>query len=116
MLTANGPATIYYTTDGTTPTTSSTVYTTPIIVSQSLSLKFFAVDPLGNAETVKTETYVITGAKVWAWGANTYGRLGDGTNTNRHSPVQTIGLTDMVAVAGGGFHTLAQKSDGTVWA
>ena len=53
---------------------------------------------------------------VWAWGFNTYGELGDGTTTNRFSPVQVSGLTDVVAVAAGLSHGLALKSDGTVWA
>ncbi len=58
-LTTNEPATIYYTTDGTTPTTGSTVYTAPIVISTTTTLKFFAVDGAGNQETVNTETYEI---------------------------------------------------------
>ena len=52
---------------------------------------------------------------VWSWGENLYGQLGDGTNNNnRLTPVQTIGLTDITAIAGGAFHSLAIKSDKTV--
>ncbi len=54
--------------------------------------------------------------KVWAWGRNTDGRLGDGTTTGRTSPVQVSGLTGIVAVAAGDTHSLALKNDGTVWA
>lgn len=50
---------IYYTTDGTTPTTSSSVYTSPISISQDTILKFFATDLAGNQEQVKTENYII---------------------------------------------------------
>ncbi|MGC9030112.1 MAG: RCC1 domain-containing protein [Desulfomonilaceae bacterium] len=53
---------------------------------------------------------------VWAWGYNGYGQLGDGTTTNRLTPVQVSGLTNVVAIAAGGLHSLAKKSDGTVWA
>lgn len=60
-LTANETATIYYTTDGTTPTTSSTVYSGPITISSTTTLKFFAKDSAGNSESVKTETYTIDG-------------------------------------------------------
>ncbi|WP_332908492.1 RCC1 domain-containing protein [Paenibacillus roseus] len=53
---------------------------------------------------------------VWAWGANNYGQLGDGTTIGRTTPVQVSGLTDVIAVAGGNSHSLAVKQDGTVWA
>jgi alpha-tubulin suppressor-like RCC1 family protein len=58
---------------------------------------------------------------VWAWGDNYYGQLGDGTTTNRHTPVQAKGpggagfLSAVAAVTGGMWHTIALKSDGTVW-
>src|SRR5581483_949361 len=29
---------------------------------------------------------------VWAWGANAYGQLGDNTTTERHTPVQVLGV------------------------
>lgn len=32
------------------------------------------------------------GAEVECWGANTYGQLGDGTNTDRNAPVDALGL------------------------
>lgn len=53
---------------------------------------------------------------VWAWGLNNHGQLGDGTATNQTTPVQVVGLTDVVAIAAGRFHSLARKKDGTIWA
>ena len=62
---------------------------------------------------------------VWAWGNNGGGALGDGTTTERHSPVQVLAgacsgcgtfLTGIIAVSAGAGHSLALKSDGTVWA
>jgi hypothetical protein len=41
---------IYYTTDGSTPSTSSTVFANPFTVSSTTTVRFFAVDVLGNAE------------------------------------------------------------------
>ncbi|WP_424186900.1 S8 family serine peptidase [Actinokineospora sp. G85] len=52
----------------------------------------------------------------WAWGANTFGQLGNGTTTASTTPVQVSGLTGVVAVAAAGTYSLALKSDGTVWA
>lgn len=59
---------------------------------------------------------------VWTWGANYNGQLGDNSTTQRNSPVQVKGvggtgfLSNVVAVAGGQSHSIALKSDGTIWA
>ena len=54
---------------------------------------------------------------VWTWGSNEYGQLGTGTNAVRsNAPVKVGTLTNVVAIAGGGYHNLALKKDGTVWA
>lgn len=58
-LTANEAATTYYTTNGSTPTTSSSVYSSPIAISTNTTLRFFSVDTSSNAESPKTESYVI---------------------------------------------------------
>lgn len=56
--TGSGCGNIYYTTDGTTPTTSSPHYSTPINISANTTLNFFAVDSAGNKEFVKAVTYI----------------------------------------------------------
>jgi alpha-tubulin suppressor-like RCC1 family protein len=54
---------------------------------------------------------------VWAWGDDWYGQLGKGTTLDMSNvPVQVSGLTDVVKVAAGVYHSMALKSDGTVWA
>src|SRR5690554_4477585 len=53
---------------------------------------------------------------VWACGLNGNGQLGDGTNTDKNTPVQVSGVTDITAIAAGGDHSLFLKNDGTVWA
>jgi Regulator of chromosome condensation (RCC1) repeat/Abnormal spindle-like microcephaly-assoc'd, ASPM-SPD-2-Hydin/IPT/TIG domain len=59
---------------------------------------------------------------VWAWGGNVRGALGNGSTSPSFVPVQVLGpagtglLTDVSAIAGGHYHSLAVKSDGTVWA
>ena len=51
--------TIYYTTDGSMPTTASRQYVSPIAVSSTTTLKFIAVDTAGNTSPVYAQTYTI---------------------------------------------------------
>lgn len=51
---------------------------------------------------------------VWAWGGNYNGELGDGTTTDRHTPVQVSGITGATAVAAGWGSAYALNGDGTV--
>ena len=54
---------------------------------------------------------------LWAWGHGRYGELGDGTTASKDVPTQeSTGATNWTAIAAGGFHTVALKSDGTLWA
>jgi PKD repeat protein len=63
MSCATGDATIYYTLDGSTPTTGSPIYSAPLIISSSLTIKAkaFRTSPIGSA--VDTETYVLPNIK-----------------------------------------------------
>ncbi|UFS69080.1 M6 family metalloprotease domain-containing protein [Geomonas sp. RF6] len=87
-LVANESATIYYTTNGTTPTTASARYASPIAVPASTTLKYFAVDAAGNVEAVKTSSYVIAGNTV---------PTGTGTSTVTNSYTFTVSGTNVVA-------------------
>ena len=49
----------YYTTDGSGPTTSSTLYTAPITISQTETLRAIAIAPGYTASIPSTETYTI---------------------------------------------------------
>jgi hypothetical protein len=56
-------------------------------------------------------------AKLWAWGYNGSGRLGDNSTTSRLSPVSVVGgYTDWVGISAGRFHTAAVRANGTAWA
>ena len=58
-LTADEPATIYYTLDGSLPNAFSTVYTGPITIATSKVLRYFAKDLAGNSSAVASQAYTI---------------------------------------------------------
>jgi len=57
---------------------------------------------------------------VWTWGSNITNQLGNGMPAgkanNSLTPVQVSGLTSVVKLGSRGYHSVAVKSDGTVWA
>jgi alpha-tubulin suppressor-like RCC1 family protein len=50
--------------------------------------------------------------KLWAWGGNDYGQLGDGSLFKRLQPTQITAITNWVSVSAGASHSLATTSDG----
>lgn len=63
---------------------------------------FSALDP--NAE-----------GRLWAWGLNNDGQIGDGSVGTASQPVQVGSQTDWQQLAAGDSYTFAVKSDGTLW-
>ena len=58
--------------------------------------------------------------RLWAWGSNVSGQLGDGTNTSHFTPIlvssATLGGAKWVSVAAGDSYTLALDDQGRLWA
>ncbi|MDO8140263.1 MAG: carboxypeptidase regulatory-like domain-containing protein [Candidatus Brocadiales bacterium] len=95
--------------DGTTTTEFPYGKTTPIQVSGLRGVTAIAGREFHSIALKSDGT-------VWAWGSNSFGKLGDGTTTDRTTPVQVSGLSGITAIAVGRSHSIALKSDGTVWA
>ena len=54
---------------------------------------------------------------VWSWGANAKGQLGDGSTTDRPTPVAVGGVANAVRIAAGGQNSMALRANGVpmVW-
>jgi predicted outer membrane repeat protein len=76
--------TIYYTTDGTNPTTSSTIYTDPITIKNTTTLRYIAVDSANNTSTLYTQTYTID---------TTAPNVTSNTTSGVYNTAQTVVLT-----------------------
>ena len=60
---------------------------------------------------------VRTDGSLWAWGSNQYGQLGVGASvTNQFTPLQVGTDTNWQSVSAGLSHTVAVRTDGTLWA
>ncbi|WP_341805842.1 chitobiase/beta-hexosaminidase C-terminal domain-containing protein [Paenibacillus lupini] len=85
-LTSDKGALIFYTLDGSTPTTANgTRYKSPIAISDNKTLKFFGVDSFGNVSAIQSVTYTIapfsTTANLLAhWLASDLSASGDGAS------------------------------------
>ncbi len=83
---------------------------TPVQVSELSSIITIAVGGYHNL-AIKSD------GTVWAWGYNLHGQLGNGrTYEYATAPIQVSGLDNVIAIACGDDHSLALRSDGSVWA
>jgi|GEM_PF-3199464 len=54
--------------------------------------------------------------KVWAWGGNDMGQLGDDTTTARQVPAQVVDIANVRSIAVASTWSMARRSDLSVWA
>jgi alpha-tubulin suppressor-like RCC1 family protein len=77
-----------------------------------------ALPPLAGVTAISTglnHTCVLIGGGAKCWGDNSKGQLGDGTNTQRLTPVSVSGLgSGVISIAAAGLHTCALVSGGGV--
>jgi alpha-tubulin suppressor-like RCC1 family protein len=81
----------------------------PVTVKMPKGAKVTAISTGCEDSLAMTST-----GKLYAWGFNKYGQLGDGTKKNRHTPVQVKlpAGAKVTTIAGGCDHTLAMTSQG----
>src|SRR5665648_265731 len=97
----------------------ATTYTnTGLTAGTQYSYALFAhnATPAYAAAATVTSTTLVPGKSAYAWGGNYYGQLGNGANTNFTTPKQVGTATGWAAVSASSSHTVAVKTDGTLWA
>jgi len=113
-LSSNITGTIHYTVNGDDPTTCSRVYTNPIRITQSTTLKFFTIDGYGNREQFKTEQYDIP---------SNITDLGSHGTSVKHDSEKNIDIAidsydgkPLIIFSRGGLHpTLKKWDNATTW-
>ena len=90
--------------------TAGTVLSVAAVVGGGASAQ--ATSVLSNGSPVGSQPPPVQlSHQLWAWGNNSDYALGDGTTTNRLTPVRVPGMIHVVSAAPG----IAAKDDGTVW-
>jgi len=69
----------------------------------------------GSLHTCALATNSSIAGRIVCWGDNGYGQLGNGTMGSPSAPVLAGNLNNVTALAAGGEHTCALKTDGTMW-
>jgi alpha-tubulin suppressor-like RCC1 family protein len=97
--------------------------TLPVYVKSPTNIKLSGVVAIAASPIGTTSLALKSNGTVWAWGSNNQGQLGnnDGFHQDTNTPVQVTGpggsgfLTGVVAIAVGAEHSVALKSNGSVW-
>ncbi|MFZ5354116.1 MAG: FecR domain-containing protein [Bacillota bacterium] len=101
--------------DGTTTSRSS-----PVIVKHTDLTQLANIKQIDAGENHSMA--LDNNGKVWSWGYNSSGQLGNNTTTNSTNPVMvrnidnTADLSNITDIAAGSSHTMALDSSGYIWA
>jgi len=88
----------------------------------SITARRTPVSVLGTAKTfcqisagVAHSVGIDRNGKIWCWGTNNNGQLGDGTQVSKRTPVSIYGTKTFCRISAGLNHTIAVDSSGNVW-
>ena len=87
-------------------------------ISRSSPVQIGALTTWSKASAFDHTAAIKTDGTLWSWGQNNYGQLGIGIAGNyqgRSSPVQIGALSTWSKISAGTYHSMAIKTDGTMW-
>jgi alpha-tubulin suppressor-like RCC1 family protein/uncharacterized protein YfaP (DUF2135 family) len=88
------------------------------IINESSPIRIGSVSNWQNVSAGANHTMAIqSDGTLWAWGSNEYGKLAVPVNYNNNkcSPTRIATFSNWKSVSAGSQHTVAIKSDGTLW-
>jgi OOP family OmpA-OmpF porin len=74
------------------------------------------VPGITNAIAISGEYALLADGSILAWGDGDKGRLGNGSTKTSAVPVKVTGITNAIAISGGGSGCIAELADGSLWA
>ncbi|KAA9345757.1 T9SS type A sorting domain-containing protein [Adhaeribacter soli] len=88
---------------------------TPVQVTSLSGITAISASP-GSVGILTHSLFLKSNGTVWGCGTNSNGQLGDGSTTQRNTPVQVSGLTGIIKINAGRQHSLFLKNNGNAWA
>jgi len=105
-----------YTNSGTYTKTFAGANSTGCDSTATLNLTIIAKGCWSKVNAGATHTLAIKGdGTLWAWGANSFGQLGNGSSVASKVPAQVGTDTNWASVSGGNNFSAAIKTNGTLW-
>ena len=87
-------------------------------VAASLTVESMAAKSVTNIYTGRNHSFYKAFGKIYGWGLNNYGQLGDGTTKSTFSPheIETLSQFEIVDIQGGENHSIALTDSGLLLA
>jgi len=97
--------------------TLGALFTIPASVAGNIKTFCKITAGINNSENLSAFSVGIDkNGRVWSWGVNSYGQIGDNSTTQRYTPVSVLGaVKTFCQISAGGIHVLGIDKNGRLW-